>query len=659
METWLAEIEQWGIDLNRLSCFLLPASLKTPTASGLFVLFRFPNDAEKLELMAPYGRIGQKLFLPTDAELFPQTTPAELDRLLNWEVQIFHPSIGLVGLSQKDQLSFADVIRFGSPQPTSWSMAKVGIPPKVRLTHIELEAQDQDTWMESLQQEMRKRPLDEIPPDPKEEGESLFGSLGRLGLGGLISATDALRDLFQSDETDGKGSSEPGALDRLSQWAKGKMDDLQARRNQQLNRLLNLFERNIDEALKYAIPLDSPYLNRGTAPPSDRLGRRNTNFNLGNLGGGGRADYWDIGSFYPNLRRKYQEAARKAIQAGDFRKAAYIYAHLLGDFRSAANVLRQGKYYREAAALYRDHLKDKRAAVRCLEEGGLLLEAIEIYLELKQHEKAGDLYLQLDQAEQAEKQYRICVQIELEKEKYLEACRLLLSKLDAEEEARAILLKGWQSSPQADLCLRKYADLIARDQEENLHEHIEQIFQEQTIGQRRELFLKTLVHINNKHRDEALLETSRQISYEVISEQIHEGKLGMLHSLREFLPGDRLIGSDTSRYKHLFRNRPPSKRPGPDNREYEPYLFLELSYPEMSIWTQAISCGEMLFATGLKTGKAIVVRANVEGHMEYNSWDISGPISHAKLFSEHPISDHLFFLSSETIISPPIYIPSK
>ena len=97
------------------------------------------------------------------------------------------------------------------------------------------------------------------------------------------------------------------------------------------------------------------------------------------------------------------ELAGREMRLGRYRRAAYIYAHLLGDFTNAAAALVAGKHWREAAVLYRDKLKRPEMAAKCLEQGGLWAEAIEFYEQLGDFEKVGDLYAQLEQPEEAEK----------------------------------------------------------------------------------------------------------------------------------------------------------------------------------------------------------------------------------------------------------------
>ena len=286
---------------------------------------------------------------------------------------------------------------------------------------------------------------------------------------------------------------------RLGNWMSQQLKDLENKRKKELDRLMDMFETNMDEALKYAIPLDGDYLNRGTAPPSDRLNRRSTNFDLGGLGGGGRVDGWNVDNHYYELRRKYLAAAKKAEKDGDFQKAAYVYAHLLGDFRAAAQALEKGKFFREAAALYKEHLKDKQAAAECLERGGLLLEAIELFDELEKYEKVGDLYLRLEQRENAETYFEICIENAMKRKSYLDASRLWEDKMKRQDKAMETLLEGWESnSGLANACLSRYFKLVESDEEMDLGESLRNVYNNKTSYVKRSSFFEILCQINNQ-----------------------------------------------------------------------------------------------------------------------------------------------------------------
>lgn len=641
IQEWIEEMDHWSIDPDTFHCYAIPSSIGSVDPAGLFVVFSDPEIAKALPLKVPYGKIGRQLFIPSNATIFPAFSEKELDSNLAWEVQVFHPGIGLIGFSHQDEINLHELLILGEEKETDWSLAQTGLKPDPRLTHVSIPPSVVNL-MNSLKQDMGSKPIDQIPDDG-QEGDSetgIMSTLGQAGLMGLSAASAMLGGLFGGSEEN--KNQEPGFFDKLQQWSQQQLDSLQQRRNRELNRLLRMFETNPDEALKYALPVDSPYHNRGTPPPSDRLGPRSTNFDLSQLGGGQSTDYWQVDQFYHELRKKYQESAQKAIQEGDFRKAAYIYAHLLGNYRAAANALRQGNMFREAAILFKEHLKDLKSAAVCFEKGGLLLEAIDLYQELNQQEKAGDLYQILGQTESANQCYQYCVDQALQRENFIEAARLLKDKLQDETQAKGVLLEGWSRNKRSSACLTTYADLIVRDPEESLPIHLQDIYRNRTSHEQKELFLKVLVALNERYRNADLLDQTRDIGYEILSEQASAGEFSQLPLLKEFLPDDGLIRSDVHRYRHLPRKRKKKESKVPPLESFHPQLFLELDLPYR--WLQIISCGNQLLVVGTDRTRSKLLRINQDARVESYDWQHAWPVQHLSLINEYPLSSRILVL---------------
>ena len=556
--TWLQEINRWEVPHSQLECYVVPTSKSSVVATGLLVIFKNKKAPKNLDRNNAYGLLGKRLFLPIYAALAPQVTEEELEDLLLYHRSFFHPTIGLVGFEDTDQLDLADLLIIDNNINTNWTFAQKGNHITTKLHRIKVPPTTPETLLDALRGDMKNRPLDELGDGDGKEAtafDKFLNDLGRFGLKGALSISGGLGSVLGNlnfgDAPPSGGSMEPGFLGRFEQWANEQLKELERKRQKEIDRLKDLFDEDLDEALKYAIPLDDKYHGRGMAPHSGWLSRRSTDFSLGGLGGGRPVDGWDIGDDYFKLRQKYQDAARKKMEEGDFRKAAYIYAHLLGDFHSAANALKQGKYFREAAAIYKDHLKNTQGAAECLEEGGLLFEAIELYKELNAHEKIGDLYTQLEEYEKAEDFFQQTIDIKLANDDYLDAVRVMEKKLNDGDIARKTLLEGWTKSRQSENCLKKYFSDKIQNGEEDTAEQIFGIFKERTPHGKRDSFLNVLLHLNKKHRDPDISETSQQIVYEILSEQADRGIFNRLAILNGFVKGDRLISSDVSRFIHL------------------------------------------------------------------------------------------------------------
>ncbi|SNR82445.1 MULTISPECIES: hypothetical protein [Hymenobacter] len=627
---WLREISRWNVPLAELVCFLVPESIRSVKAAGLFVALRNSTSTAlaAADLLEPYGVVAGRLYVPVQAALWPETTPAELAQLLLWERQLFHPTIGVVGFEATDELHLADLLDCGTSLDADWTWAHPGLPARPPLQQLQVQQPTATEVVGSFREDVGTEPLTSLPQNTPEERTPLQKTLDEVkrraleaSLAGVKGVGQALTGLGSLLPSAGGGpgdtaSAGPGLLDRFENWLASNLSGLDQKRNDEIQRLLQLFDENMEEALKYAIPLDGPYLNRGVASPSTALQRHGTNFDPTRLGGGSRVDGWNLGLHEYQLRANYQRAATQEAEAGNYKKAAYIYAHLLGDYHSAARVLEQGVYYREAAILYKDHLKDLPAAAECLERGNLLLEAVEVYEQLRRPEKAGDLYQQLRQPARAAQRYEQAATIFRDNGDYLETARVLEQKLADPARAQEVLLQGWNGAKQAEACLLRYFEVVANQPEAALAPAVQQVYQDHTPPQKRPALLQVLVAVQGK-QERGLQDVSREIAYEIISGEASAGQLGNVHLLKQFLPQDQLLGADLSRYVTGERARMaarPTTRP-----ETSPAATSWQLDPEIQ-WLQAVAHRNQFVAIGTRENRLHLVRGNWYGNFEYYSW---------------------------------------
>lgn len=562
---WLTELSRWGSVAANWACYTVPESVRSVAVSGLFVVTEKPELSAISPHLLWFKRVGERLFIPTNAQLTPSVSDAELAKMLIFDVQFFHPTIGWVGFNGSDKLDLAQLLEKTIENTAKWHFAKQGLSPRPPLSQIRILPPPSHNLGEMLQKGLEQKPLKDIPlkdgsksDTEKSAFDKMIDDIKEQLLRGGRATLERINDMLPENRT-----GQEGLLDKPYRWINERLSDLEQKRESELKRLLDMFENDPDEALKYALPLESPYSERGIAAPSDSLGTRSTDFNLGNLGGGQAVDGWNTDNYYADLRKKYVEAANQANENGDFRRAAYIYAHLLGDFSSAANVLEQGGFYREAAALYRDHLKNLSAAANCLEKGKLYLEAIELYQELGQDEKVGDLYTLIGQPKNATFYYEKCVENALNNKNYIEAARLENEKLRDTTRYKATLLRGWSSQEftQAETCLRQYFDQLMFESAEEAAQQIEPIFKkspEQKLS-----FLGVLININFKYSNADFQNAARPIAYQIVSEEVAQGNRNMLNDLEHFFSDDSLMSKDIS----LFLNRKQAKLPVPQPRK--------------------------------------------------------------------------------------------
>jgi tetratricopeptide (TPR) repeat protein len=609
---WLKEIDSWDIPAGDMEYYLLPSSIQSIKASGIFILFKNPVKIKQVKFRDPYTCIENSLFIPCNAEIIPEMSRIELKNMLLWDRQVFHPVIGLVGYEPKDAVNLADLFFYDPPLETDWSFAHPGMLSKPTFSEIIIVPPTAEELINDIKEEIGQKPLEDIPKKKEEARSVVEKILDKIKFGLLKAANAVLGSAAKVMPEGNAGSGSPGReglLQKFQNWVIKNLDDLQKKRNDELRRLLNLFDEDTDEALQYAIPLNSPYLNRGTGTASTRLTRNPLRFNPGRLGGGQAVDAWNVGDYYHDLREKYLRAAQKEIEQKDFKKAAYVYAHLLGDYHSAANTLQQGKMYREAAALYKDHLKNIVAAAECLEKGGLYLEAIELNKELNKDEKVGDLYRQVDQGKNAEVYYEKHIEAKLSHNDHLDAARVIDEKLEQKERAQQVLLSGWGHSYQHESCLKKYFDIVLDTEPATAEAKLKNVFAKSTPRHKRMPLLNVLEHIKKKSDDPVLEETTRAIVYEIVHKEAESGNAHIVYNLKIFFPEDKLVNSDASRYVSGNHAKPV--------RSTTPASF---QLDQSIKWLKAVWHRNQFLTLGIKNSCLHMARGNWYGNLEYFAW---------------------------------------
>ena len=635
---WLQTINTWNISIPSIECYLLPTSRGNIQTNGLFVVFkRIVPTVTITPNITTYGQVTDRLYVPVQSALTPAIEDKELQQILLYDKQVFHPAIGLVGFSVTDQINLGDLLLYPQAVTADWGKAKAGNTAAPPLQRIQMIQPPPEKLVDSLKDNIGSQPLKDIPKNKEQEAQSESGKLldnlkDNLLKGGLGMA-DRLKEALANNGV--KGGNEPGMIDRFEKWANDQLKALEEKRKKELDRLMDLFDEDPDEALKYAIPLDNAYQPRGTAAPSESLQERSTDFNLSNIGGGRGADTWAADARYFELRGKYVQAAKAQIEKGEFRKAAYIYAQLLGDFHAAANVLKQGGFYREAAALYKDHLKNNRQAARCLEEGGLLFEAVEIYEDLGKHEKVGDLYTQLEQQEKAALNYYKSVSSYLIFKDHLNAARIFSDKLADTPKAQKVLLDGWKGHRQAEPCLKEYFKQVEKDA---LPEQLNALYEPKLPYAKKNIFLNVLLSLQHENIPTAAQQTSETIAYTIIGEQVQIGNTARLKDLRAFVPEDQLLPSDVNRFiaqQQSKKTRTPRPKEGT--------IIKSIHLDRQVNWLESTTNHSDFFLLGKKQQQLYFVRGKWSGELDYHSWTVTIPTREAFHFLDT-------FSSSQTML---------
>lgn len=270
----------------------------------------------------------------------------------------------------------------------------------------------------------------------------------------------------------------------------------------------------------------------------------------GRKGSGG--NFYLENSLFDRIRNKYEELAEKYIAEKDYTRAAKVYMNLLNDNYRGAKTLEDGGLYNEAAVIYLKKLKNKSEAASCFEKAKQYQKSIELYKELEQKEKVGDLYIQINDTKNANSYYQMVVDDYVNNDQMVKASLIYRKKMDIPEKAQKILLQGWEENKDAFNCLNNY--FVNINTIEDLNHAIQNLYLK-TPCDKKLIYLEAMKHEFKK--DSKLQETTRNIAYEIIAENI-ENHSSIINELKHFNPKDEVILKDISRYRtgrnKMFRN---------------------------------------------------------------------------------------------------------
>jgi len=553
---WIREMQYLGLHPGPVQTYPLPAA-EGGTWGCLLICPELPADTGRNTLAF---LVHQRLYVPGHSILYPALTASELDRLLGFDRHVLHPETGLVRLGEA--LSWEELLSFPEPAnvPVTAPAGPVFIPSHVRSFQVQpLPAEEALSFMDE-QLFPQNEKLEDKPLSPVEKGRLSF-------LRKLFRKKEAQGNKHTGKDTDqgGTGQSEPTGLfrrlrslagifsDKGRRWADGLQDDyeeLERRNRKEIEKLLDMFRNNPEEALKYAIPIDGEGTGRGGDKARMQISRRWTDFSLAELfrsnatqGGNGSSIISD--EHMDQLQQQYKTAAEDFIHRGEYQKAAFIYLKLLKNYWLAAQTLKNGGYYQEAAGVYLKFLNNKALAAECYELGKMYGQAIELYTDLNEHEKAGDLYRILGRKAEANALYGKVLEDRLQHKQYLKAAELLRLKMEDDGRAQQVLKDGWLNAHNgARQCLLEFYLHIPDTRV--LMAEIENTYAGELNGQNTEAFLQVIKTPYAKHPE--LQERLRDMAYEIIEKQVPQ-KPYLIEELKFFNSGDRMLQRDTQRFR--------------------------------------------------------------------------------------------------------------
>lgn len=536
---WLLAMQEMGVSLQSATVFPMPG-ITANSVWGCLIATTISPDKTKIGKNEGCQLVHDLLYIPEQSAVFPVLTRAAMDQLLLSKKHIFHPDFGWVELSEP--VDWSAMISLPAAKIMSVRVPELPVFIPEKILTFQITPVSPEEVLESMDQEMaeQRKSLDETSLNILEKARLEFYKLLFSSGGGEGTVQKNMAGLLEKF---------PSISPELIQKWQQDFEDLEKRNQKKIDRLLDMFKDNPEEALKYAIPLD-----QGGAPRGPSIGveldwaKRWLNFDLlggsttsGAIGGGAAVVADDD---YQRLQAQYYQSAKELMDKEEYYKAAFIYLKLLKNYGVAAAILEKGKYYKEAAAIYLKHEQNKPKAAECYEKGFMYKEAIDIYKELEDHEKVGDLYVLTNKRKEANRFYEKVVDKYRVGKQYVKASLIYKNKIGDASLGQSMLLEGWKSNADAYNCLNNYFSNIP--EEKDLKTAIETVYAGQVNAANRATFLLILQKVFDKN--DGLTAPIRAIAHEIIVEEIPTN-FAIVSDLKHFQPKDKMVGKDALRFR--------------------------------------------------------------------------------------------------------------
>ncbi|MGV3539947.1 MAG: hypothetical protein ACO1OQ_09060 [Rufibacter sp.] len=546
VQEWVRQLQLMGVTLSQVEAYPVPDKFPN-SVWGCFVLFKNGTIPAAIGRNSYYQALRKNIFLPEYATLQPTLSEQELEKLFPRNLHLFHPEVGLVEL--EEPVNWLDLLELPEPQSIKAEKPAKGVFIPSTIKSFQVFELPPEEVLQKMEEELfpEKEPLPDKPLNLLEKAK-----LGVLGL------------FFQKQPKNSKASEQTptkpatwlskmaglfaGRGESVVQKLQLDFEELERRNQSEVDKLLDLFRKNPEEALKYSIPLDLNGSSRGGHEGLFKLSKYWGDFSLFGSGSYRSSSRGGGASILPNehfqrLQAQYTQAAQDFIEKKQFHKAAFVYMKLLKNEFLAAQTLENGGHFSEAAAIYLK-IKAKENAAACYEKGGMVSQSIELYKELNNHEKVGDLYARLNKTAEATHYYEKVVSAYRGQGQYVKAALLYRNKIGDTTKAQSLLLDGWRNEKDAVNCLNNYFTNI-QDTKVLLHE-IESVYAQETTPKNREKFLQVLKHEYKKHPD--IADSIKEIAYEIIAAQL-PGNPNIASELNSFSKKDKNLTKDILTYK--------------------------------------------------------------------------------------------------------------
>lgn len=542
---WMLELQRLNFSLREVQVFPIP-NITVNSIWGCFVITQRNLKSDDVGKNQLCQTVFSNFFIAERSVLLPNINDSDKALLFAEGTYIFHPEFGLVNL--EEQVNFEKLISTPVENAVAVTQPEESVFHPKQISGFYIQPESEEDVLANLEKNIVPK-REKLPHQPlnffekgrlafyknffssKKENEELAGS-EKTEFGKKV---DSFLKIFSNEKNN-----------TIENWQQD-YENLEERNQKQLDKLLKMLNENPEEALKYAIPLDTNNSSRGGSQGSFTLNKRwgdLSAFGTGSWSGGGSGSI-DLGDGYLQLQDQYRKTALALIKKKEYKKAAFVYLKLLKNHYQAARTLENGKLYLQAAAIYLKHGNNKIKAAECYEKGNMTYKAIELYEELENFSKVGDLYLSLNKRELANQYFKKTADKLISKNQYLNAAAVFQNKIEDLAGAQNILLDGWDNNYDNYNCLVKYYDNIS--DLKKLKNQYDYIYHQKLTDKNKITFLKVIQHeFKNKKN---LKEHLKDIGYEIIA-QTAEKHPHIVQELKKFNMDDKEIVKDISRFKY-------------------------------------------------------------------------------------------------------------
>jgi hypothetical protein len=549
---WLREIQRMDLVLEAIQIFPIPGTTAN-SIWGCLIIFSGKIDTHILGKNELCQQISSKFFIPEKTTLYPSVTEKDMDAKFASTIHIIHPDFGMAALT--DTFDIVSCIALPKEDAIAVTTPEPGVFMPVSIRAFQVTSLSAEEVLKNLEENVFPK-KESLKDEPLNIFEKVKLGFYKLLFSTVGSAERMIHTATQKQEASNPSSSN-GLLSKFQSWLQSlsnnrlskklqqDFEDLEKRNQKQVDKLMDLFKNNPEEALKYAIPLDESGTSRGGDKSGFELSKRWMNSSwlqkaqYSNTGG-----TIDLGDHYFELQKQYYATAQDFLDKKDYQKAAFVYLKLLKSYQSAAQALESGKYYQEAATIYVKHAGNKIKAAECYENGKMTEEAIHLYKELNENEKVGDLYISINKNEDANLYYEKVVDSYKIRNQHVKASFIYKNKIKNMLGAQSLLLEGWRNNRDASNCLNNYFSNIS--DVKILKNEIHNIYHNEVTEQNSEVFLTVIQHEYKKGSE--LAEPMRELAYEVVAKNIQSNP-SIVSMLKSFNKNDQQLIKDTMRFK--------------------------------------------------------------------------------------------------------------